>query len=45
MEPIQITNILYLVSAIAFILGIKRLSHPKTARSGNLIQEKNLTLL
>ena len=37
MEPIQITNILYLVSAIAFILGIKRLSHPKTARSGNLL--------
>ena len=37
MEAIQITNILYLISAVAFILGIKRLSHPKTARSGNLI--------
>ena len=29
MEAIQITNILYLISAVAFILGIKRLSHPK----------------
>tara|TARA_Y100001968_G_scaffold186443_1_gene170868 strand:+ start:1057 stop:2445 length:1389 start_codon:yes stop_codon:yes gene_type:complete len=37
MEQIQITNILYLFSAIAFIMGIKRLSHPKTARSGNLL--------
>ena len=37
MEAIQITNILYLISAVAFILGIKRLSHPKTARSGNLL--------
>ena len=30
-------NIFYLVSAVCFILGIKRLSHPKTARSGNSI--------
>ena len=37
MEAIQITNILYLISAVAFILGIKRLSHPKTARSGNFL--------
>ena len=27
----------YLVAAICLILGIKRLSHPRTARSGNLI--------
>ena len=27
----------YLISAICFILGIKKLSHPKTARSGNSI--------
>ena len=28
-------NLFYLLSAICFILGLKRLSHPKTARSGN----------
>ena len=44
MEPIQITNILYLVSAIAFILGIKRLSHPKTARSGNLLSSLGMLI-
>tara|TARA_B100000676_G_scaffold17000_1_gene15061 strand:+ start:983 stop:2335 length:1353 start_codon:yes stop_codon:yes gene_type:complete len=30
-------NLFYLISAICFILGLKRLSHPKTARSGNFI--------
>ena len=45
MESIQITNILYLVSAIAFILGIKRLSHPKTARSGNLLSSLGMLSL
>ena len=44
MESIQITNILYLVSAIAFILGIKRLSHPKTARSGNLLSSLGMLI-
>jgi H+-translocating NAD(P) transhydrogenase subunit beta len=29
-------NLLYLVAAVLLILGIKRLSHPATARSGNL---------
>jgi NAD(P) transhydrogenase subunit beta len=37
MEQIQITNLLYLISAIGFIVGIKRLSHPRTARSGNFL--------
>ncbi len=31
------TNIAYVLAAILFILGIKRLSSPKTARSGNTI--------
>lgn len=31
------TNIAYVLAAICFILGIKRLSSPKTARSGNTI--------
>ena len=44
MEAIQITNILYLISAVAFILGIKRLSHPKTARSGNLLSSVGMLI-
>ena len=30
-------NIFYLISAVCFILGIKKLSHPKTARNGNAL--------
>jgi NAD(P) transhydrogenase subunit beta len=30
-------DVAYLVAAICLIIGIKRLSHPRTARSGNLI--------
>ena len=30
-------NIAYLISAICFIYGLKMLSHPKTARNGNMI--------
>ena len=30
-------NIFYVVASVLFIFGIKRLSHPRTARSGNLI--------
>ena len=37
MTQLEITNLLYLISAIGFIVGIKRLSHPKTARSGNFL--------
>ena len=31
----EITNIAYVLGAICFILGIKMLSHPRTARRGN----------
>ena len=30
-------NLFYVIAAIFFILGIKKLSHPKTARSGNAL--------
>ena len=30
-------NLFYLIAAVCFIIGLKRLSHPKTARSGNFI--------
>ena len=30
-------NLFYIISAVCFILGLKRLSHPKTARSGNFL--------
>ena len=30
-------NLFYVISAVCFILGLKRLSHPKTARSGNFL--------
>jgi NAD(P) transhydrogenase subunit beta len=30
-------NLLYVLAAVLFIFGLKRLSHPKTARSGNTI--------
>jgi len=33
----EYTNIAYVLAAILFILGIKRLSSPKTARSGNTV--------
>ncbi|SVC34522.1 uncharacterized protein METZ01_LOCUS287376, partial [marine metagenome] len=31
------TNIFYVFAAVLFILGIKQLSHPRTARYGNMI--------
>ena len=33
----EFTNIFYVFAAVLFILGLKKLSHPKTARSGNTI--------
>jgi len=37
LKEIPFIDIAYLVSAIFFIYGLKMLSHPKTARNGNLI--------
>jgi NAD(P) transhydrogenase subunit beta len=35
--PHWLTQLLYLVAAVLFIVGLKRLNHPATARQGNLI--------
>ena len=35
MESTTITQITYLISAVLFVSGIKQLSSPATARSGN----------
>ena len=37
-------NIFYVLSSVLFIFGIKRLSHPRTARSGNLIASMGMLI-
>ena len=37
MELIDIINLSYLLAAVVFIVGLKRLSSPATARSGNMM--------
>ena len=38
------SNIFYVLSAVLFILGIKKLSHPKTARNGNFIAASGMLI-
>ena len=35
--PLWLTQIFYLIAAVLFIIGLKRLNSPATARQGNLI--------
>ena len=37
-------DVAYLVAAICLIVGIKRLSHPRTARSGNLVAAAGMAI-
>ena len=37
-------DVAYLVASICLIIGIKRLSHPRTARSGNLIAAAGMVI-
>ena len=37
-------NIFYVLSSVLFIFGIKKLSHPRTARSGNLIASLGMVI-
>lgn len=39
-----ILTIIYLVASVTFILGLKMLSHPETARKGNLVAAAGMTL-
>ena len=40
----NLENALYVFSSVLFIFGIKRLSHPKTARSGNFIASMGMLI-
>ena len=39
-----ITNLSYVLASVLFILGIKKLSHPKTAREGNFISAMGMLI-
>lgn len=41
---IHILTICYLIASVTFILGLKMLSHPETARRGNLIAAAGMTI-
>lgn len=43
-DYISILEISYLLASVLFILGLKKLSHPDTARSGNLWAAAGMTL-
>jgi NAD(P) transhydrogenase subunit beta len=42
--PGWLTQILYLIAAVLFIVGLKRLNHPATARQGNTISGAGMVL-
>ena len=44
MMPDTLVNLLYIVSAMLFVFGLKRLSRAKTARQGNLISAIGMLL-
>jgi len=41
---INVLTLVYLISSITFILGLKMLSHPESARKGNLIAAFGMTI-
>ncbi len=40
----SILTVIYLIASVTFILGLKMLSHPETARKGNLVAASGMTL-
>jgi NAD(P) transhydrogenase subunit beta len=41
---LSILTVIYLVASVTFIIGLKMLSHPETARRGNLVAAAGMTL-
>ena len=41
---IHILTICYLIASVTFILGLKMLSHPETARRGNLVAAAGMAI-
>jgi NAD(P) transhydrogenase subunit beta len=41
---VEYTNLSYVLASVLFILGIKKLSHPKTARDGNFIAASGMLI-
>src|SRR5579871_2822778 len=39
-----VLQLIYLIGSITFILGLKMLSHPETARKGNLVAAAGMTI-
>jgi len=44
MEYVFSLEFIYLIASITYIIGLKKLGHPETARSGNLIAAAGMTL-
>ncbi|NVO02143.1 MAG: NAD(P)(+) transhydrogenase (Re/Si-specific) subunit beta, partial [Bacteroidetes bacterium] len=40
----SILELSYILASILFIVGLKRLSHPETARSGNILAAVGMVL-
>src|SRR3954463_10127228 len=40
----SLLTVLYLVASVTFIIGLKMLSHPESARKGNLVAATGMTL-
>ncbi|MES2649792.1 MAG: NAD(P)(+) transhydrogenase (Re/Si-specific) subunit beta [Bacteroidota bacterium] len=40
----SILTLIYLIASVSFILGLKMLSHPETARKGNLVAATGMTV-
>src|SRR6476469_7834389 len=40
----NLLSVIYLVASVTFIIGLKMLSHPESARKGNLVAASGMTL-
>src|ERR1051325_293941 len=44
MNSLYILDIIYLIASVTFVIGLKMLGHPETARKGNLVAAFGMTL-